>query len=163
MRAVIVSLVLALAIIAADYAGAAVLYKLVDPLGRITYTDFVPQAFDGKVTRVDVDTNTTAISPERIPEVLARTPIDHELLVRRSPLSAEERLNAAAQRIEAARAALEHERNNSTEEDWFYYRRNAETGASRGPRPEFLARLEAREAELQAAELAYDDLRRQLR
>ena len=163
MRAVIVSLVLALAIIAADYAGAAVLYRLVDPLGRITYTDFVPEPFDGKVTRVDVDTTTTAIPPERIPEVLARTPIDHELLVRRSPPSGEQRLQVAAQRIEAARAALEHERNNSREEDWFYFPRNPESGASRGPRPEYLARLEAREAELQAAELAYDDLRRELR
>ncbi len=162
MRPVIASLVLALAIIAAD-AGAAVLYRLVDPLGRITYTDLVPQAFVGTVTPIDIDTSTTSISPERIPEVLARPPIDRELLVRRSPPSGEELLKVATQRIETARAALEHERNNSTESDWFYYPTNPETGARRGPRPEYLARLQAREAELQAAELAYDDLRRQLR
>lgn len=162
MRAVAASVVFSLVAIAVD-AGAAVLYKLVDPLGRITFADLVPQGFEGTVTRIVVDTESKSIPPERIPEMLARTPIDHESLVRRSPPSGEERLKAAAQQIDAARAALEHEYNNSTESDWFYYRTNPETGASRGPRPEYLARLQAREAELQTAELAYDDLRRQLR
>ena len=164
MRAVIASLALALAIIAADYAGAAVLYRLVDPLGRITYTDLVPQAFDGTVTRIDVDTRTTAISPERIPEVLAAAPVEYDLLVRRRAEAAgEQRLRLAQQRVDVARAALENERNSSMEGDWFYFPPNPETGATRAPRPEYLARLQGREAELQAAELAYDDLRRQLR
>jgi hypothetical protein len=163
MRPVIAALVLAPAIIAAD-AGAAVLYKLVDPLGRITYTDLVPRAFEGTVKRIDLDTSASAIPPERIPEVLARAPVEYDLLVRRrAEATAEERLRLAQQRVDAARAALENERNNSTEGDWFYFPANPETGARRGPRPEYLARLQARDAELQAAELAYDDLRRQLR
>src|SRR5688500_13537034 len=136
MRAVVGSLALALAIIAADYAGALLLYRLVDPLGRITYTVLVPQAFDGTVTRIDVDTSTTAISPARIPEVLAASPVEYDLLVRRRAEAAgEQRLRLAQQRVDVARAALENERNNSMEGDWFYFPPNPETGATRAPRP----------------------------
>ena len=53
MRIVAAALVAALAV--AD-AGAAVLYKLVDPAGSITFTDSVPQGFRGSVTRLDIDT-----------------------------------------------------------------------------------------------------------
>ena len=163
MRAVVASLVVALAIIAADYAGAAVLYRLVDPLGRITYTDLVPQSFDGTVTRIDVDTSTTAISPERIPEVLAQAPFEYDLITRRPAPSGEERLRIAQRRVESARAALEDARNNSLPEDWYYFPRNPETGATRGPRPEYLERLNRLEADVVAAEESYDALRRDLR
>lgn len=163
MRAVIVSLIVALAIIAAD-AGAAVLYRLIDPLGRITYTDLVPQAFDGTVTRIDVDTSTTAISPERIPEVLARTPVEYDLLVRRrADATGEERLRLAHQRVDAARAALEDARNNSLAEDWVYFSNPSPLGARRMPRQEYRERLQRLEADVIAAEDALSAVQREFR
>ncbi len=164
MRAVVASLVVALAIVAADYAGATVLYRLVDPLGRITYTDLVPQAFDGTVTRIDVDTSTTAISPERIPEVLAQAPVEYDLLVRRRAEAAgEERLRLAHQRVDAARAALEDARNNSLAEDWIYLGPNNPLGMRRMPRPEYRERLQRLEADVVAAEDALSAVQQELR
>jgi hypothetical protein len=163
MRAVIASLVLSLAIIAAE-AGAAVLFKLVDPSGQITYTDLVPRGFEGTVTRIDVDTNASAVSPERIAEVLAQAPFEYDLLVRRrGEATGEERLRLAQQRVDAARAALDDARNNSLAEDWYYFPRNPETGASRAPRPEYLARLNRLEANLIAAEEALSAVQREFR
>jgi len=163
MRAVIASLVVALAIIAAD-AGAAVLYRLVDPLGRITYTDFVPEAFDGTVTRIDVDTRTTAIPPDRIPEVLAQAPVEYDLLVRRrAEATGEERLRLAHQRLDAARAALDDARNNSLAEDWIYLGPNNPLGMRRMPRPEYRERLQRLEADVIVAEDALGAVQREFR
>jgi len=159
MRAFAVSVVFSLVAIAVD-AGAAVLYKMVDPLGRITFADMVPQGFQGTVTRVVVDTETTSVPPERIPEILARTPIDHESLVRRTT-SGEERLKVAAQRVEAARVAYEDARDNSPATDWIYLGNPA--GTRRMPRPEYQERLARLEQEMIAAEQSYDALRNQLR
>ena len=159
MRAFLVSVVFSLVAIAVD-AGAAVLYKLVDPLGRITFADMVPQGFDGTVTRIVVDTESKSIPPERIPEVLARMPIDHEAIVPRR-LSGEERLNVAAARVENARAAFIDARDNSPATDWIYLGNPA--GTRRMPRPEYQERLARLEQELVAAEQSYDALRNQLR
>lgn len=150
---------LALALASAD-AGAAVLYKLVDTQGNVTFTDTLPRSFVGEVTRLDVDTGTNVFTPA--PESAARAPVDHDLLARPGP-SGEERLRMAAERIDAARAALEDARTNSVAEDWYYYQRNPATGASRAPRPEYLARLSRLESEVIAAEEAYDALRGELR
>ena len=163
MRAVAASVVFSLVAIAVD-AGAAVLYKLVDPLGGITFADMVPEGFAGTVTRVVVDTERTAIPPERIPEMLARTPIDHEALVRRPAVSGEERLKGAAERLETARAALQVAQETSDPNDWILIARTpGSTGPRRAPRPEYLARLQGLESEVAAAEESYDTLRRELR
>lgn len=163
MRPVIASLVLALAIVTAD-ASASVLYKLVDPLGRVTYTNVVPQAFDGTVTRIDVDTSTTAISPERIPEVLSQAPVEYDLLVRRrAEATGEERLRLAHQRVDAAHAALEDARNNSLADDWIYLGSNNPLGMRRMPRPEYRERLQRLEADVIAAEDALSAVQREFR
>ena len=161
MRAVAVSVVFSLAAIAVD-AGAAVLYKLVDPLGRITFADMVPEGFEGTVTRLVVDTGPKTVPPERIPEILARTPIDHEAVVPR-PISGEERLKVAAERVETARAALQVAQETSDASDWIYLGPNNPLGMRRMPRPEYQARLARLEQDAIAAENAYDTLRRDLR
>jgi hypothetical protein len=162
MRAVAASVVFSLVAIAVD-AGAAVLYKLVDPLGRITFADMVPEGFEGTVTRMVVDTGPKTIAPERIPEVLARTPIDHEAVVPRRVVSDEERLKVAAERVETARAALQVAQETSDASDWIYLGPNNPLGMRRMPRPEYQDRLARLEQEAAAAVNDYDTLRRQLR
>ena len=105
------TLLAALLFLAAADAGAAVLYKLVDPLGRITFSDSIPRGFDGTVTRMDIDTGTNLITPSPSGEPLARAPIEYDQLVRRPTISGEERLKDAARRLEDARIALANAQN----------------------------------------------------
>ena len=147
---------------AAD-AGAAILYKLVDPYGAITFSDSVPRGFMGNVTRMDIDTGTNLITPTPSGDPVVRAPIQYEV-VRRPIVSDEERLRTAAQRIEDARIALANAQNNSTAEDWFYYgSTNPMTGARRGPRPEYQARLDQLAANVVVAEAEYEALRQRMR
>jgi hypothetical protein len=151
-----------LALFAADV-GAAILYKLVDPYGRVTFSDSVPRAFEGSITRLDIDTGTNLITPTPSGEPAVRSPIERELLVQRPAASGEELLRAAELRVEAARAELQHARDNSTAEDWYYYPRNPVTGASRAPRPEYQERLDRLASNVVVAEAEYEALRRELR
>jgi hypothetical protein len=157
------TLLAALALACAAEAGAAVLYKLVDPFGEVTFSDTVPRGFDGTVTRLDIDTGSNLITPTPSGEPVARAPIEYDLLVRPPAVSGEERLRLAAQRLEEARIALANARNNSLAEDWIYYPRNPVTGASRMPSPEYQARLERLANNVVVAEAEYDALRRQSR
>ena len=157
------TLLAALLVLAAADAGAAVLYKLVDPFGRVTFSDSIPRGFDGTVTRMDIDTGSNLITPTPSGEPVARAPIEYDLLVRRPAVSGEERLRQAARRLEDARIALADAQNNSIAEDWIYYPRNPVTGASRMPSPEYQARLDQLAANVVVAEAEYDALRNQLR
>jgi hypothetical protein len=147
---------------AAD-AGAAVLYKLVDPAGNVTFSDSVPRGFPGQVTRLDIDTGANLITPTPSGEPVVRQPVERQLLVRRPVISGEERLRLAARRIEDARLALADAQNNSRSEDWIYYPRNPVTGARRMPSPEYQARIDQLAANLVVAEAEYEALRRELR
>ena len=157
------TLLAALLVFAAADAGAAVLYKLVDPFGRVTFADSVPRGFDGTVTRMDIDTGSNLITPTPSGEPVARAPIEYDALVRRPAVSGEERLKDAARRLEDARIALANAQNNSLAEDWIYYPRNPVTGASRMPSPEYQARLDQLAANVVVAEAEYDALRTRLR
>jgi hypothetical protein len=141
-------------------AGATVLYKLTDPLGRVTYADVVPRGFEGAITRIDVDTTTTSVPAARIPEILAQSPADTEVVIRRAAPSYDDRVRAAQVRADMARAALLDAQNNSVAEDWIYLGSNNPLGMRRMPRPEYEARLAALEQEVIAAEAAYDAARR---
>ena len=159
MRTIVAALVLG---IAATDAGAAVLYKLVDPVGRVTFSDTVPRAFEGTITRIEVDTGTNVIVPVRPEET--RGLADYASVIRRRPdTSGEERLRLARERVEAARAALEDARDNSLAQDWIYLGPNNPLGMRRMPRPEYQARLQRLESDVEAAESSYDALRRELR
>jgi hypothetical protein len=151
-----------LALCVAD-AGAAILYKLVDPYGSITFSDTVPRGFQGEVTRMDIDTGTNLITPTPSGAPVARAPIAYDPVVRRPAITDEERLRTAAQRIEEARMALADAQNNSLAEDWVYLGPNNPLGMRRMPRPEYQARLDQLAANVVVAEAEYDALRRQLR
>ena len=158
------TLLAALFVLFAADASAAVLYKLVDPAGNVTFSDNVPRGFNGQVTRLDIETGTNLITPTPSGEPVVRAPIERELLVRRPVISGEERLRLAARRIEDARFALADAQNNSRAEDWIYYAQpNATTGARRGPSPEYHARLEQLASNVVVAEAEYEALRNQLR
>ena len=153
----------ALAVIPAD-AGAAVLYKLVDPQGHVTYTDAPPRGFPGTVTRLDVDTDANNIAPAQIPEVLAAGPASPAVSTTRRPAaSVEERLRFARARVDAARSALADAQNNSTAEDWYYFGPNNPAGMRRAPRPEYQDRLARLEGDVIGAENELRDLERGLR
>lgn len=160
MRIVFAALLAAFA--TAD-AGAAVLYKLVDPLGRITFSDTVPRSFDGTVTRLDIDTGTNVITPTPSGEAVLRAPVEYDLLVRRPDTSGEERLRLAAQRVEDARLALAEAQDNSLAEDWIYLGPDNPLGMRRMPRPEYQARLDQLAGNVVIAEAEYDALRGRLR
>lgn len=157
------TLLAALLVFAVADAGAAVLYKLVDPFGRVTFSDSIPRGFDGTVTRLDIDTGTNLITPTPSGEPIARAPIEYDALVPRPAVSGEERLRDAARRVEDARIALANAQNNSLAEDWIYYPRNPMTGASRMPSPEYQARLDRLAANVVVAEAEYEALRNRLR
>lgn len=157
------TLVSALFVCFAGNAGAAILYKLVDPYGNVTFTDTLPRGFQGNVTRLDIDTGNNLITPTPSGEPVAAAPIEYEALVRRPAAAGEERLRDAARRVEDARIALENAQSNSLAEDWIYYPRNPVTGASRMPSPEYQARLDRLAANLVVAEAEYDALRSRLR
>ena len=157
------TLVAALFVLLAADAGAAILYKLVDPSGGITFSDSVPRGFQGDVTRLDIDTGTNLITPTPSGSPAARAPIAYEPVVPRPASSDEDRLRVAAQRIEDARLALAEAQNNSLAEDWIYLGPNNPLGMRRMPRPEYQARLERLASNVVVAESEYDALRQQLR
>src|SRR5437868_5171581 len=118
------SLVCALAIaLSCGMAHAAVLYKLTDPLGRVTFADVVPDAFRGSVVRIDVDTSRNAIAPahpvpeSREPAAKADRPIEARRLASTARV---DRVALARSRVDAAQAALDDARDNSLATDWIY-------------------------------------------
>ena len=152
----------ALFVLFAADAGAAVLYKLVDPVGNVTFSDTVPRGFQGNVTRLDIDTGTNLITPTPSGEPIARAPIAYDSVVRTPVVSGEERLRASARRVEEARQALADAQNNSLAEDWIYLGSNP-LGMRRMPRPEYQARLDRLASDVVVAEAEYDALRNALR
>ena len=136
-------------------AGATVLYKLTDRVGNVTYVDMVPRAFDGKVTRLDIDSDAKSVAPADIPRILSQAPAPavSYLETRRSAEAANEaRVRAARARVDAARAALGDAQDNSTPDDWIYLARNNPAGPRRIPRPEYAERLQGLEADVLVAQ-----------
>ena len=147
MRKTSIALSLALALVAAE-ASAAVLYKLTDTQGRITYVDAVPQGFSGNVQRMDIDTGEHVIALQEPVVRSLRSRAENEEIIRRSPPvdPGVERARVARLKAAAARSALESAQNNSMPEDWTYFR------GGRAPKPEYELRLQQLEREAIAAE-----------
>ena len=100
---------LACAALLALPAAAQTLYKLIDKNGKVTYSESAPKNYDGQVIRIDIDPNAnTATLPKPAParpEPAARgRPADASTQV--SPLQ------AARERLEAAKRALADARDN---------------------------------------------------
>ena len=147
MRTSRIALSLVIALAAAD-ASAAVLYKLTDRQGRVTYSDSPPKDFAGSVQRMNIDTGEHVITLQESAVRSLRSQAENEEIIRRRPDPApgEERLRSARLKAAAARAALEAAQNNSTPDDWIY------SPGGRAPRPEYEARLQQLEREALAAE-----------
>ena len=148
-----IPLALALAFAAAD-ASAAVLYKLTDPRGRVTYVDTLPRDFAGDVQRMDIDTGEHVITLQEPAVRSLRSLAENEAIIRSRPAAepSEERVRVARIKAAAARAALDSAQNNSSPEDWIYFGPGNPAGMRRAPRPEYEARLQQLEREVQAAE-----------
>ena len=147
MRPLRTALLLAAALAAAD-AAAAVLYKLTDSQGRVTYVDAVPGGFSGSVQRMDIDTGERVITLQEPAVRELRSLAENEEIIRRRPAvdPGVERARVARLKAAAARSALESAQNNSTPEDWIYF------PGGRAPRPEYEARLQQLERDASAAE-----------
>lgn len=163
MRILLKTSLALLLIAAATEAYGTTLYKLTDASGAVTYADAVPMGFRGNVKRLDIDTSDTSekvavITPSsRAGEVQATVPDYAEIIRRRPPVDENEaRVAEARARLEAARLALTDARENSLATDWIYVGRNNPGGVRRFPRPEYQARLESLERDVQVAE---DELR----
>ena len=162
MRPAVKALLAALTLTAAD-AGATVLYKLTDRLGNVTYADSIPRGFDGAVLRLDIEPGASSVPSDQIPLILAAPPSPPESITLTRAQTADDRLRQARARADAARLALDDARNNSLAEDWIYLGQNNPLGMRRMPRPEYTARLERLEGDVQVAEENLRSLERELR
>ena len=134
--AFIVALCLPFAVAAAH---AAVLYKLTDRTGHVTYVQAVPKDFEGDVKRLDIDTEPgpdNLNAPHRQGPGAASPPSEPA-----TELAHETTLRAARMRAQAAREAFESARDNSTPDDWVYVGPNNPLGMRRFRKPEYEARL----------------------
>lgn len=137
----------------ASEAWGTTLYKLTEPSGRITYADSVPRGFPGAVQRLDIDTSEHVVTlPEASRGEVQVRPDYAEIIRRRPPPPDEARILGARERLEAARRALADAQENSTAGDWIYFGPRNPLGMRRAPRPEYQARLEQLERDVQVAE-----------
>lgn len=105
MRALLIAVALGVAFPAAGQ----VLYKLIDRQGRVTYTDKEPKGFDGKVIRIEPDTESNVLpgakGAEAAPRAAPASPGVADAR-RKSREDLEKRLRAAEARMDAARKAI---------------------------------------------------------
>lgn len=93
---------------AAAAAQAQTLYKLIDKNGKVTYSESVPKDFPGQVVRIDVNPEANrAQLPKYEPGATPAGGADA-----RSPS-----VTAARDKLEAAKKALQHARDNPSDED----------------------------------------------
>lgn len=155
MRILLKTSLALLLIAAATEVYGAILYKLTSPSGEVIYTDTVPRGFRGTVKRLEIDTSerVAVLTPGARRQVQANAPDFAGIISRRPPVDEEEiRIAQARQRLESARQALAAAQENSTADDWIYFGPNNPAGMRRAPRPEYQARLENLERDVQIAE-----------
>lgn len=155
MRILLKTSLALLLVAAATEVYGATLYKLTDASGEVTYSDAVPKGFRGTVKRLDIDTSekVAVLTPGPRGQVQASPPPDYaEIIRRRAPVDDEARIIQARERLEAARQALAAAQESSTPDDWIYVGPNNPLGMRRAPRPEYQARLDNLERNVQIAE-----------
>ena len=100
------------AALACDVA-AQTLYKLIDKNGKVTYSESPPKEFDGKVIRMDIDPKAnTATLPK---PGAARPETESEKILRRPTPGGGGPVQAAREKLEAARKALQDATDNPRE------------------------------------------------
>ena len=134
---------LALALAATASAQSTTLYKLVDKNGKVTYVDKPPKDFDGQVTRVDIDSkaNTATLPKSSIP---ASETIS-------SGRASDQRVQAAREKLDAAKKAYEKARDNPRDEDLTFIG-NKGGGTRPVPNEEYSKKLQALEQAVKDAE-----------
>ena len=99
---------------AAGFAQAQVLYKWIDENGKVHYADQPPKGFKGPVTKIEPDVTPTPapplVAPTKAPPpeaTKAEVPAEDIVTQRRAKRAAlEARLNAAREKLDAAKKAL---------------------------------------------------------
>jgi len=135
-------------------AGADTLYKLIDKNGKVTYSETPPKEFDGKVIKLDIDPNANTT------DAPARSKNQNEKIIHTNPnAKKEQQLEAARERLEDAKQALQEARDNPREGD--VQRIGSVKGGARPVfSPEFEKRLASLEEAVRAAQAQVDALER---
>jgi hypothetical protein len=146
---------LAAAAVASGEASAETLYKLVAPNGKVTYVQDPPKNFDGKVIKLEIDTNAnTAAGRRQTSSADTNEAIIHSNKTEASRLS---KIQEAQAKAQAARKAYETARDNPGEGD---VRRVGNVGG--GTRPvfseEYQKKLDALEAQMKQAQAELERL-----
>ena len=124
--------------LAANFAHAQTLYKLIDRNGKVTYSQEAPKDFDGKVIRIQVDPKAnTATLPKYQPAApAARASVD---------------VRALQEKVAERRAALQKAKNNPGDDD-VQWVGNANGGTRAVPTEAYQHRLAELEHSLKEAE-----------
>lgn len=135
-------------------AGAETLYKLVAPDGKVTYVQEPPKSFNGKVIRLDIDTQANT-APGRRP-----SGVSNEEVIRSTPDAGRiDPLKAAQAKAQAARKAYETARDNPGEGD-VQRVGNVRGGARPVFSDEYQKKLDKLEAEMKSADAEVEKLER---
>jgi hypothetical protein len=149
-------------LLAAWPAAAQTVYKLVDKNGKITYSETPPKEFDGKVIRIDLDPNANKASlgvptTDTGGATQERTKAKLEARDAAKAQSREERVQAARDKLAAAKQSYEQARDNPGEEDMRFIG-NAGGGTRRVPTEAYEKRLAQLEHRVKEAEDALHQL-----
>ena len=111
-------------------AQAQTLYKLIDKNGKVTYSESKPDAFDGQVVRIEVDSkaNTMAAPKPAVNQVKpaeGKVESENEKIIRRRIPTKDDKLQAARDKVDAARKAYEDARDNPSDTDVTWMSRGA--------------------------------------
>lgn len=147
-------------------AAAVTLYKHVDPSGRVTYSDQPPAAPAKRLERFDVDPGppgTPPAAPRYVPSETAQQLSRQFAESRARERAAEAVVTAAERELDAAKHRLFAAQESNDPEDFWWVGAAMGRNPTRLPRPEYLARVEALEGDLRAAEEKLAEARRRAR
>ena len=137
--------------------AAQTVYKLIDPNGKVTYSEEPPKNFDGKVIRIDIDPNANRATLNPRDDHDRSRPEAREVRVKRereAQATRSAKLEEARARVAAAQQALDDARDNPGPDD---VRRVGNVGGGARPVPteQYQQRLDGLEKALKQAR---DDL-----
>lgn len=133
-------------------AAAQTLYKLIDKNGKVTYSESRPKEFDGQVVPLNIDPNANTAT---LPKPKAAAPevrnSDSDGPPRKAGPSRDERVQAAKEKLAAAKKALQDATDSSKEED-FRWLGTASGGTRRVPTEDHQKRIADLEQRVKDAE-----------
>lgn len=149
----------ALALMALPAAGET-LYKLIAPDGKVTYSQEPPKNFDGKVIKLEIDPNANTAEGRKVPPKESPKQKSNLEVIQSNPNAAhDDKIEAAKEKLQAARQAFEEARDNPGPDD-VQRIGNAKGGARPVPSEEYVKRLEKLEGQMKQAQAELDRLER---